>query len=36
MTDLPEYGGGRRVCPNGIPGYTTYRIYITMPNATTR
>jgi hypothetical protein len=34
-TDMPEYGVEiEEYALNGIPGYTTYRIYITMPNAT--
>lgn len=34
-TDLPQYGVEiEEYATNGIPGYNTYRIYITMPNAT--
>ena len=34
-TDLPGYGVDvEEVAVNGIPGYNTYRVYITTPNAT--
>ncbi|MGB1073287.1 MAG: hypothetical protein ACPGYZ_04260 [Flavobacteriales bacterium] len=34
-TDQPEYGVQiEEYALNGIPGYTTYRVYITTPNAT--
>ena len=34
-TDMPEYGVEiDEYAVNGIPGYTTYRVYITTPNAT--
>lgn len=34
-SDLPEYGVEiEEYATNGIPGYTTYRVYITTPNAT--